>query len=451
MAHTLRSDGAATIQQMEVLDQRLAHLESMLETLNGIDKILDFNPSLLSSTEEGTGTAKGGEKHLANPKWHPSQACRFRPGTIGVAILAESAADDLRKWRRGQEEKHARFSEIHRQKLRAFVANRASERARGEEVRVAIKKDLCRQAAETLRTQVADVAAIYDGGESAYDGEDGAGAEALAKLHQHLEGILGYVTSVTPKKPDSMVRALSAAEEALERKQKRMHAQQSRSIEMHSHLGQDILREADRSTSSRRAAFVQQTNRQAAFMRMLLDAQHLRQSAQRDLCAAANRAASPVSRKLWKPLWPRGSTGKPLDEESMALQKAYSQVLERGEAQVAAICADFKNKFFENTQEQVNAAGELELWKLSTRQNLLEEMQDSLQESHNQVIASLEKQLRIGDTGFIGQLDTTMESAEDFVHISHDTFSESESSAKEALAELYKVWTNLFKDVDNQT
>eukprot|EP00929_Paragymnodinium_shiwhaense_P096354 TRINITY_DN57918_c0_g1_i1.p1 TRINITY_DN57918_c0_g1~~TRINITY_DN57918_c0_g1_i1.p1 ORF type:complete len:599 (+),score=201.59 TRINITY_DN57918_c0_g1_i1:131-1927(+) len=439
----------ATEQQMMQLDQGMMELEEMVKDVEAVSSVLEFNSTSLASTSKGTFTA-------ANK---------------GAAMLASEVGEQLRFWRQQREDLFVQLSREHCNKLKEVVATFRNVELDRSRVRDVVRWKILKDAEELMARKVPDLLTKPAEKNNPANPEGvGRVPAALNTLRKKLEGLISPVEAMRPDRPIEMVAASEIAATALERKKMRIQVQQQSLPAMASSLDAELLEEADNNLAARKEAIVQQYERQVSTVKRIKASMKDRQEAFEELAARQRSGPPPVPEEHWQCLWPPSSRaqrfgpgsengagdsgGEPLPArlttlpEGPDVEELQRSLRQRGEARLEEIAADFKKKhlsFTETTQQAEDVKAELEMWMLATRQELLDDLRNSVKHSHEDVLQSLRLSLEMSTASPEEQKNGAVAAGQNFNKHKNDSMSDVMGSAEAKLTSILKHDREMFQ------
>eukprot|EP00439_Symbiodinium_sp_Y106_P027833 s2250_g3.t1 len=403
--------------ELAQVQKAIADLERKLQEVQNIHSIVEFDANALSAPR-------------AVPSERRDPRLTLAPG--GAAALAAEVAEELKAWRKRREDAYSQRRRVHEKRHRDAVLAKQQEEEDKQMVRAFLRDAIL----DTAKTELAGT--LADSEESpARKGGPGrprapelgdhahvsSGATALASLRNHLEVVVEHLEAMDVPLPTEMVHAAQFASSALQRKRERIKPAllKQRFAEATNTVDQPLLEAAEQGFEKRREALEAQALRLRDVVDVLRKSVDQRQGAFHEL-DAVNRgpaAATQVPKAFWKALHPgpdprseelkeasddsEGSTTprhaslEDSMKEDKLRQHLRRQVLDWGQGRIDAIKARFQQCYSQaksGSQESWMAESRLEAWNLTTKLDLLKDLESEAQLWHQRKLAALKKLLQ---------------------------------------------------------
>lgn len=402
--------------ELAQVQKAIADLERKLHEVQHIHSIVEFDANALSAPR-------------AVPSERRDPRLTLAPG--GAAALAAEVAEELKAWRKRREDAYSQRRRVHEKRHRDAVLAKQQEEEDKQMVRAFLRDAILDTAKAELAGTLADSGGSPRKGGGAKDpraaelgdhAHVSSGATALASLRNHLEGVVEHLEAMEVPLPTEMVHAAQFASSALQRKRERIKPAllKQRFAEATNTVDEPLLEAAEQGFEKRREALEAQALRLRDVVDVLRNSVDQRQAAFHEL-DAVNRgpaAATQVPKAFWKALNPgpdpreeikeasedsEGSTTPrhaSLEEgmkEDELRQHLRRQVVDWGQGRIDSIKARFQQCYSQaknGSQESWMAESRLEAWNLTTKLELLKDLESEAQLWHQRKLAALKKLLQ---------------------------------------------------------
>jgi len=386
---------------LEAVEQAVGNLEAMLAEVESMSAVLDFDSGQFKDT--------------------------LRIANTGVAKLASEVAEDLRIWREHQEQEHERHQQELVERLRRTVENRREEVTDRQHVREEIRKGLVEHARKAL-SRGSDLCfsqmEYHEHDEHHHthapplEADESMGARALARLKARLDVVVSPVEGLRPDNPQDMMRALGTAAHALDRKRRRAPEIRKKLLDATGHMDANLLREADVTSAARRVQLQEQGAQQVGLLDCLTDAQRERLEMFEQLEDSIRDGPPAVQAATWAVLYPMRATERrtAVVDGSRAFEEAKRKLAEQGEDRVQESLRRFQEAYCTTalSERALDADAELEVWKLSSQQELLDAMKTAADAHHRSLLQDVKKAIVTSNDTALDQLNGAVADAEEY-------------------------------------
>mmetsp|Transcript_146559 Transcript_146559/g.365467 ORF Transcript_146559/g.365467 Transcript_146559/m.365467 type:complete len:575 (-) Transcript_146559:157-1881(-) len=415
-SHSIRSLTLETVEQaVTALEERLREVESM-------SAVLDFDSGQVRDTLRITNT--------------------------GVAKLASEVSDELHTWREQQEEEHEKQHRELLERLRQAVDNRREEMIDRQSVQGEIRRGLVEHASKALTRGSnmcyskmdfhSDNGNHQQSTKSVHTTPESVGAKALAQLKSRLDVVVSPVEALRPEQPPEMLRALATTAHALERKSRRAPDLQKKLLDATGHMDANILREADLTSAARKVQLMDQGRRQAGLLDSLRQAQQERQELFEQLDEAMREGPPLVQAPIWATLYPMRNVERrtAIRARSNTVDEAKHKILQRGEDHILDLLERFRESHLKMQLSDLalDADADLEAWKLTAQQELLDAMKTSADANHRALLQEVKRAIVTCNDNALEQLNSAVADAEVYQKTRTEVISVSCNLAQDTLA-----------------
>ncbi|CAE7929340.1 unnamed protein product [Symbiodinium sp. KB8] len=337
--------------ELAQVQKAIADLERKLHEVQHIHSIVEFDANALSAPR-------------AVPSERRDPRLTLAPG--GAAALAAEVAEELKAWRKRREDAYSQRRRVHEKRHRDAVLAKQQEEEDKQMVRAFLRDAILDTAKAELAGTLADSGGSPRKGGGAKDpraaelgdhAHVSSGATALASLRNHLEGVVEHLEAMEVPLPTEMVHAAQFASSALQRKRERIKPAllKQRFAEATNTVDEPLLEAAEQGFEKRREA---------------LEAQALRLR--------------------------HASLEEGMKEDELR-QHLRRQVVDWGQGRIDSIKARFQQCYSQaknGSQESWMAESRLEAWNLTTKLELLKDLESEAQLWHQRKLAALKKLLQ---------------------------------------------------------